>query len=46
MAIGAYFHPGSLTTAQYDQVIAALDEAGEGRPAGRISHCSFCPPTI
>jgi len=43
MAIGAYFHPGSLTTAQYDQVIAALDEAGEGRPAGRISHCSFGP---
>ncbi len=46
MAMGAYSHPGSLTTAQYDQVIAALDGAGEGLPAGRISHCSFCPPTI
>lgn len=43
MAIGVYFHSGSMTTAQYDEIIAELDAAGEGRPAGRISHCSFGP---
>jgi hypothetical protein len=43
MAIGVYFHPGSLTTQQYDQVIADLDDAGEARPAGRVSHCAFGP---
>lgn len=43
MAIGIYFHPGSMTVQQYDQIIAELDAAGEGRPAGRISHCSFGP---
>jgi len=44
MAIGVYFHPGSMTAAQYDQITAELDAAGEGRPAGRIVHCSFGPP--
>ena len=43
MAIGVYFHPGSMTTEQYDEIVAELDAAGEGRPAGRISHCSFGP---
>lgn len=43
MAIGVYFRPGSMTTAQYDEIIGKLDAAGEGRPAGRISHCSFGP---
>ena len=43
MTIGVYFHPGSMTTAQYDEVISKLDDAGEGRPAGRISHCAFGP---
>lgn len=43
MAIGMYFHPGSMTSAQYDEIISELDRAGEGRPAGRISHCSFGP---
>ncbi len=44
MAIGVYFHPGSMTTAQYDEITSELEAAGEGRPAGRISHCSFGPP--
>jgi len=44
MAIGVYFHSGSMTTAQYDEIVAELDAAGAGRPAGRISHCSFGPP--
>jgi len=43
MAIGVYFNPGSMTTQQYDESIAELENAGEGRPAGRISHCSFGP---
>jgi len=43
MAIGVYFSPGSMTTAQYDEIVSELDDAGEGRPAGRISHCSFGP---
>jgi len=43
MAIGVYFHPGSMTTQQYDQVISELDAAGEGRPAGRIYHTCFGP---
>ncbi len=43
MAIGVYFHPGSMTSAQYDEINAELEAAGEGRPAGRISHCSFGP---
>jgi len=44
MAIGVYFHPGSLTTERYDEVMDELDAAGETRPAGRILHCSFGPP--
>lgn len=43
MAIGVYIHSGSMTTAQYDQVHAELDAAGEGRPAGRTFHCAFGP---
>jgi hypothetical protein len=43
MAIGVYFHSGSMTTAQYDEIISKLEHAGEGRPAGRISHCAFGP---
>ena len=43
MAIGVYFHPGSMTTQQYDETISELDAAGEGRPAGRIYHTCFGP---
>jgi hypothetical protein len=45
MAIGVYFHPKSLTTAQYDKAISALDAAGAGHPAGRLHHSCFGPET-
>lgn len=45
MAIGVYFHPTSLTTAQYDQAISDLDTAGAGHPAGRLHHSCFGPDT-
>jgi hypothetical protein len=44
MAIGAYFHPGSMTAEQYDKVFAELEDVGAGRPAGLVSHCVFGPP--
>ena len=43
MAIAVLFHPGSLTVAQYDEAIKALDEAGAARPAGRAHHSCFGP---
>ena len=41
MALAVYFHPASLTTAQYDDVINKLDAAGAGAPEGRLHHSSF-----
>jgi hypothetical protein len=43
MAIGIYFHPESMTTAQYDDVIRRLEKAGAGQPRGRIHHSCFGP---
>jgi hypothetical protein len=43
MAIGVYFHPESMTKAQYDEVIRKLDAAGAGRPTGRLHHSCFGP---
>ena len=43
MAIGVYFHPESMTTAQYDEVIRKLEAAGAGQPAGRLHHSCFGP---
>ncbi len=43
MAIGVYFSPEAVTTAQYDQAVADLDAAGASRPAGRTFHCAFGP---
>ena len=43
MAIGVYFHPGSMTTQQYDETLGELDAAGLARPAGRVSHTCFGP---
>ena len=43
MAIAVFFHPKSLTAAQYDEAIKALDEAGAARPAGRAHHSCFGP---
>lgn len=41
MAIAAYFHPESLTTAQYDETIRRLEAAGMAQPAGRLHHSCF-----
>jgi hypothetical protein len=38
MAITAVFTPASMTTAQYDEVIKRLEQAGAGTPAGRLYH--------
>ena len=41
MAIGVYFHPASMTSAQYDDIMKQLDAAGAGAPKGRIHHSAF-----
>ena len=41
MATAMYFHPESLSAAQYDEVIKRLDAAGAGNPAGRLHHSAF-----
>jgi len=41
MALGIYFAPKSLSSAQYDDVISRLEEAGQGAPAGRVYHVAF-----
>lgn len=43
MAIGVYFHPESLTTSQYDEIIRRLEAAGAGQPPGRLHHSCFGP---
>jgi hypothetical protein len=44
MAIAIYFHPESMNSAQYDDVMKRLDAAGAGSPAGRLHHSVFGPP--
>ena len=41
MAIGIYFNPASMNAAQYDEVIKRLENAGAGKPAGRLYHACF-----
>lgn len=41
MAIGIYFPVQGMTPDKYDEVIAQLQEAGAGTPAGRTHHCAF-----
>ena len=43
MAIAVYFHPESMGTSQYDEIIKKLDAAGAGKPAGRVHHSCFGP---
>ena len=43
MAIATYFHPTSLTAAQYDEAIRELEAAGAANPAGRVHHSCFGP---
>jgi hypothetical protein len=44
MAIAVYFHPQSVSTTQYDDVIKRLDAAGASNPPGRLHHSGFGPP--
>jgi hypothetical protein len=41
MAIAMYFNPPSFNAAQYDEVDAALEEAGARTPAARTVHVCF-----
>lgn len=41
MAIGVYFNPESMNTAQYDDVMERLNAAGASKPAGRLYHSCF-----
>jgi hypothetical protein len=43
MAIATYFHPKSLTAAQYDEATRELEAAGAANPAGRVHHSCFGP---
>jgi hypothetical protein len=38
MAIAVYFHPKGMTLAQFEDVHARLEKAGNGNPKGRIHH--------
>jgi hypothetical protein len=44
MPIAMYFHPQSMSTAQYDEIMKRLDAAGAGNPPGRLHHSAFGPP--
>jgi hypothetical protein len=41
MSLGYYFHPASMSTQQYDEIMKRLDAAGAGKPKGRSFHSAF-----
>ena len=41
MAMIVHFSPSGLDKAKYDDTIRLLDQAGEGNPPGRLSHCCY-----
>jgi hypothetical protein len=41
MAIAVVFTPVSMTTAQYDEIITRLEQAGASTLAGRLYHVSY-----
>ena len=41
MAIGIYFNPASMNASQYDDIIKRLEQAGAGKPSGRLHHVCF-----
>jgi hypothetical protein len=41
MALGFYFTPSGFTPAKYDEVLALLEAAGAGAPAGRLYHVAL-----
>ena len=44
MAMLLEFTPSSFTTEKYDTTIRQLEEAGQGAPAGRLSHVAYGDP--
>jgi len=44
MAIAVYFHPQSMSAAQYDDIMKRLDAAGAASPPGRLHHSTFGSP--
>ena len=44
MAIGIYFAPAAMSTAQYDECVKLLRKAGAGNPPGRSYHACFGQP--
>lgn len=41
MAIGVFYYPDEMTSAQYDQVNEKLAAAGQASPQGRQQHYAF-----
>lgn len=41
MAIGVFFYPDEMTSAQYDEVMRRLEAAGQAAPKGRQHHFAF-----
>ena len=44
MAIAVYFHPQSMSAAQYEEALKRLDAAGAANPPGRLHHSAFGSP--
>jgi hypothetical protein len=44
MAMLLEFTPTAYTTEKYDTTIRQLEEAGQGAPAGRLSHVAYGDP--
>ena len=41
MAIAVLFSPVSMNATQYDECIKQLEQAGAGRPSGRLHHVCY-----
>ncbi|MBX7110437.1 MAG: hypothetical protein K1X87_01145 [Dehalococcoidia bacterium] len=41
MSLTVSFNPVSMTVEQYDEVIRRLEQAGAGKPAGRLHYVCF-----
>lgn len=41
MSLAVYFHPEAMSAKKYDEAMARLEAAGQGRPKGRTHHSTF-----
>jgi hypothetical protein len=41
MAIGVFFYPDEMTSAQYNEILGKLEAAGQAAPKGRQHHFAF-----